>query len=79
MDRNLIDKSLMDMVIFIEKNKIPDGLYICWYSSCGWCYILSNTYEKHPKKYNKLYNQMCKLSKDVLTCFIQIEEGKVII
>lgn len=79
MDRKLIDKSLMDMIVFIEKNKIPDGLYICWYSYNGWCYILNDTYTKHHKKYDKIYNQMCKLSTYVMTCFIQVKEGKVII
>lgn len=79
MDRKLIDKSLMDMIAFIEKNKIPDGVYICWYSYNGWCYILNDSYTKHQKKYNKIYNQMCKLSKCVMTCFIQVKESKVII
>ena len=74
-----MDNILMDMIIFIENNKVVDGLYIAWICKSGWCYILHDTYLKHPKKYNKIQKQMLKMDKAMATYYFQVVEGKVII
>ena len=70
---------LMNMIKFIENNKVDNGLYIAWICKRGWCYILHDTYLKHSKKYNKIQKQMLKMDEYMVTYYFQVSDGKVII